>query len=306
MPVNSTLGNSYTSTTAFGGNIVYRGIQWRSPRKPESYVYLFNVSPRTFEDEKGRGIIGRIKIRAPGVTESDPHLPGDPMLRYHFVTSFPQPMLMGDPDDQTGEVRPVEQDAVRFVVDQLNPDNVTRSLDIAVPPEQVFSVNNDYSQRGLFFDIFPVEYDKDDPDFFTKHPVNETELRKAYARMERYFTRLLEEAGVLEMTDKNKLSERLAGNPDYTFAANYFGKDVTWNRKNIRPVECPNCGEPKPAGRLFHKTSFGSLCVEQTEAAWKAAVNSGIKRYDEVPDDFKWKGKEGKKSLSELAETIKH
>jgi len=272
------------STTAFGGNVQYRGVQWRSPRKPESYVYVYNASARTFKD------VGRLKMTCPGVVADDPALPNEPMMKYHFVTSFPQPILIGEPDDQTGEIRPVEQDAVRFVVDQINPDNVTRSLDVMIRPEQVTAVGNDFSQRGVFFS--------------ESQPPKEEDVRNAYARMEAYYKRLLEEAGVLELTDKAKLSERLSSNPDYSYAANYFGQDVTWNRKQVRPVECPNCGEQKPAGRLFHKTSFGSLCVEQSVEGWKSAVNSGIKRYDEVPDDFKWKGREGKKSLDELATTM--
>lgn len=265
------------NTTALGGNLPYSGLEWRSSHKPDYLLYVFNISARTYEN------VGRINMRIPGVNENDPttvmvgndEKPGEEMQKYHYVTSFPQPVLLPKPNDQSGEIEFVETDARRFVVDLINPDNLTLSLDTVIKDDQRFSIGNDYSRRGVFFS-------------YSNPPARE-DVKKAYARMEKYYNELLDKAATLEMTDKAKLSQELSGNPDYSFAANYFGKDVAWNRKNVRPVECPNCGENKPGGRKFHVTSFGSLCVEPTIEAWKAVVNSGVKRYEDVPEDFQWK-----------------
>lgn len=283
MPVNAVVGNMRdASTTAFGANRPYRGLEWRATHDPKYYIYLFNVSPRSFDPSTNTGFLagrfGQRGIQAGGICDDDPvlklpQLPGnDKVRKYHFVTSFPQPILVSRPNEDANEIGWVETDARRFVIDLLNPDNLTLSLDTRIEPDQVFSQGNDWSRRGFFFDY--------------GNPPSEEMMTSAILKMEAYYKNLLDVAANLEMTDKPKLSQELGSNPDYAIAATYFGKDVPWNRMQIRPVSCPNCGENKPAGRKFHMASFGSLCVEPTQDAWKAVLDAGIKTFEQVPPKF--------------------
>lgn len=271
-----------SNTTALGGNPAYSGVAWHSTHDAEYKLYVYNVSSRTFPN------LGKLARAIPGVIESDSDIVAEDKegnelgelknnQKYHYVTSFPQPVLIAKPNIESGEIDWVELDVRRYVVDLINPDNMGLTLDTHIPDTARFSIGNDLSQKGVFFS-------------YSNPPLRE-DVEKAIARMEKYYTVLLEEAGTLELTDKVKLSERLAGNPDYAYAADYFGKEVSWRKKQVRPVECLNCGENKPAGRKFHQTSFGVLCIEPTVEGWKAAVNSGVKRYEDVPEDFQWKAK---------------
>ena len=270
-------------TTAFGKNMRYEGLEWMPKFRPDYELYIFNISQRTFKGF-GAGKFGPYGIAVPGVEDTDPtevldiegnKQAGTEGQRYRYFTSVPHPVMISAPNLEANNMRSVPTDGRRYVVDMINPDNLTLSLDLVVPEDQVWSQGNNYAVKGVFFD-------------YTRIP-SAIQLKKAYDRMEGYYNSLLERANVLELTDKAKLSEALAGNPDFAFAASYFGKEVSWNKKQTRPVECPNCGEKKPVGRRFHQTSFGSLCIEQSQEAWKAAVNSGVKRYEDVPDDFQWK-----------------
>ena len=263
-------------TTAFGANRPYRGLEWRSTRSPEYHIYLFNVSPRTFDPATATGFaagkLGPRGILVPGVAENDPLIPGTEN-RYRYITSFPQPVMLAKPNLESNEIEHVEMDVRRYVIDLINPDNLTLSLDTQIPADQVYSVGNDYSRKGIFFD-------------YENPPTKEMAMR-AVSRMETYYKGLLDTAATLELTDKARLSQELSSNPDYSFAANYYGKDVTWNRKQTRPIECPNCGEHKPSGRKFHTTSFGSLCVEPTIDAWRNIFQSGIRTLDQIPQNFR-------------------
>ena len=279
MAINAQVGRVNTSTEAFGSNPPYSGVEWRSTRNPDYLIYLFNLSRRTFEK------VGRLNLTIPGVADTDPttlfnpetkeEIQGKDNERHRLITSFPQPILVAKFDDLQNTIGYTETNAIRFLVDMLDPDNLTNSLDFEVKPENRLSYGTNLAEKGVFFSL--------------TNPPTAIDLQKAVKRMEKYYNQLLEEAATLELTDKVKLSERLAGNPDYAYAADYFGKEVSWRKKQVRPVECPNCGEMKPTGRKFHVTSFGSLCVEQTVEAWKSAVNSGVKRYEDVPEDFRWK-----------------
>ena len=261
------------STTAFSGNIPYRGLEYRSPRKPEYLIYVYNVSARTFKD------VGRIRLTVPGVVEDDPTVlaegAGKENEKYHYVTSFPQPVLIPSMNDMSGEIELKETDGRRFVVDMISPDNLTLTLDTVIRPDQAFSIGNDYSQKGIFFSY--------------SNPPSKIDVRKAIDRMENYYKGLLETAATLELTDKAALSQQLASNPDYSYAATYFGKDVTWNRKQTRPSLCPNCGEARPVNAKFHMATDGGLCVEPSVEAWQQVVRVGRRKLEDVPEEFRWK-----------------
>jgi hypothetical protein len=271
---------------------LYTGLEWRNQREPDYKIFIYNVSARTLKFDR----FGNAGLPIPGVdendvttvTQGDTREPwkycdkatgkgktvkaGKENEKWHFVTSIPQPVILTKFNDASNVVEPYEQDAIRYVVDLINANNLGRTLDT---PSTGFSQGIDLSQSGVFFSL--------------ANPPFESDVRGAVDRMEANYKRLLEQAGTLELTDKAKLAEVLGGNPDYAFAADYFGKEVSWRRAPKRKQECPNCGEEKPSGRPFHMTSFGMLCVEQSTEAWQQAVKSGIKKYEDVPEEFAWK-----------------
>jgi len=178
-------------------------------------------------------------------------------------------------NEESPDLSSYEQDAIRYVVDLINPNNLGRTLSAGNAPGMA-SEGVDLSQKGVFFSL--------------ANPPFESDLTEAYARMTKYYSNLHEKAQTLEVSDKAGLARELQANPDYAYAATFFGKPVNWHRAPQRSVECVNCGEQKPAGRLFHPASGGLfLCVEPTQEAWRAAVNAGAKKYEDVPEDFQWK-----------------
>ena len=274
MPVNAQLGTTHTDTTTLGGNVQYRGLEWQPKHHPEYYVYLFNASVRTFEKAGPYQ-----NIRIPGVTDADPSLEGmNANQRYHYVTSFPQPMLMPQYKDNDGLIGTVQVDARRYIIDLINPNNLTLSLDTAVRPENELSIGNDLSRSGVFFSL--------------SNPPERHDVEAAIARMEKEYRALLEKAQTLELTDKAGLQTQLSANPDYAYAAEYFGATVSWRKERVRPVQCPNCGEQKNFGAMFHvNKSLGFVCVEPTSEGWKAAYQAGVKRKEDVPDELRWWGR---------------
>lgn len=286
----------------------YQGVAWRGDREPDFRVYIYNISARSWEGSSDVTTtpdyrVGSIRLTIPGVRPDDPTevaegappentrqlgklidlatgkplktKAGDPNQRYHFVTSFPQPILIPRLNEDGQDLTSYEQDAIRYVVDLINPNNLGRTLNAGNAPG-LASEGVDLSQKGVFFSL--------------ANPPFETDVVEAYTRMTKYYSNLHEKAQTLEVSDKAGLARELQSNPDYAYAATFFGKPVNWHRAPQRSIECVNCGEMKSAGRLFHPASGGLfLCVEPTVEGWKAAVNAGAKTYDQVPDEIKWK-----------------
>jgi hypothetical protein len=310
-----TIGGA-TKTNPSG--VPYQGVAWRGEREPDFHVYLYNISARSWEGSADPTTVpdqrvGSIRLTIPGVRPDDPTevaegappdntkqlgklvdlatgkplktKAGDPNQRYRFVTSFPQPILIPKLNEDGNELSSYEQDAIRFVVDLINPNNLGRTLTAGNAPG-LASEGVDLSQKGVFFSL--------------ANPPFERDVQEAYARMNKYYAALFEKAQTLETADKAGLARELGSNPDYAYAATFFGKPVNWHRAPQRSIECVNCGEQKPAGRLFHPASGGLfICVEPTQEAWKAAVNAGAKEYDKVPEELKWR--EEKKAKSDSA-----
>ncbi len=277
-------------------NVRYNSVAYRSRHDPDYLIYVYNLSNRTFEDPTtGRGIIGRINLRAPGVTDEDStavtiekmegkkkvYMEEEGDTKWKLITTFPQPTLISKFDDDQEQIAYIETDGVRFVVDQIWPDNPTRSLDVKLPDDNRSpkSSGNNFAEKGIFFSL--------------ANPPLKSDIESAKRRMENYYTNLLDRAGALELSDEKQLSEELRGNPDYSYAAQYYGRTFKWNRKNVRTTECPNCGDQKPSNRLFHVTN-GRLCVERTQEAWKAVIESGFGTYDTVPEELRWRKEKAK------------
>jgi hypothetical protein len=296
----------------------YTGIAWRGEREPDYHVYVYNISARSWEASSDPTMIpdyrvGAMRLTIPGVRPEDPTevaegappantrelgkfvdlatgkplktKAGDPNQRYRYVTSFPQPILIPKLNEDNEELAYFEQDAVRFVIDLINPNNLGRTLSAGNAPGQA-SEGVDLSQKGIFFSL--------------ANPPFESDVQEAYARMTKYYAMLHEKAQTLEVADKASLARELAQNADYAYAATFFGKPVNWHRAPQRSVECASCGEQKTAGRLFHPASGGLfLCIEPTIEGWKAAVQAGAKTYDQVPEEFRWRVEKKAKTVNE-------
>jgi hypothetical protein len=76
-------------------------------------------------------------------------------------------------------------------------------------------------------------------------------VKTAIERMEANYNRLIDEANMLALGDKDQIRQIGA---THRRAANYFGLSFTWNIRHERKASCPNCGRdlPKTASRCFH------------------------------------------------------
>ncbi len=276
----------------------YRGVEYRSRHDPNFHIYVYNISRRTFENpvSPGTGIVGRIRLLVPGVTDDIiPTLQDGTIVqglevgegkidrdgrpekiklgttKWRYCTSFPDPVNVTMFNEQSEEISPVETNGIRFVVDQINPENPGQTLNVRLTPNDQ---DNDFSVRGVFFSL--------------SNPPMELDVEQARERMEARYKKLVEKIGVYEVTNDPRLHEALSHDPDYGLAAQYFGKQFKFNQQVARATNCENCGEQKPANRLFHVTSAGNLCVERTKEAWMAVVESGTRLYDAVPEKFRW------------------
>ncbi len=288
-------------------NAKYRSIEYRSRRDPNFKVFVYNLSRRTFDNPAapGVGIVGRINLLVPGISDEDiADLPdgtivqgvtvgvgkvdrdGNPektkkgTTRWRLCTSFPDPVIVTQYNDLSEQISPIETNAIRFVIDQINPENPGMSLNVKLKPNDQ---ENDFSVRGVFFSL--------------ANPPLESDVEQARERMEARYKILVEKIGVLEVTNDPRLHEALAKDPDYGLAAQYFGKQFKFNQQVARATNCENCGEQKPANRLFHQTSFGTLCVDRTVEAWQAVVESGNRPYEAVPEKFRWKKEKEKAAV---------
>ena len=272
--VKEAVGENRTVVTAQP----FFGFEWRSPKEPNYLVYVFSVTERTFKD------VGQIHLTIPGMSVPLPDggdakawLKDDNDKRQPFrlITSFPQPILFQKANFDTNELDFVEQDVRKFVVDLISPDmSGSISLNEAVDVNQAFSQGNDLSRSGLFFDYQEVP--------------SKAELDKAYARLEKYYKALLEQARTLGLTDKPQFESKLRENPDYVFAADWSGDEFEWHKKSVRAVVCDHCGERKTTKKPFHRTTDGYLCVEPSQDAWKQAYNVGLVQKDRIPETFIW------------------
>ena len=203
------------------------------------------------------------------------------------MARIPQPYQQPDVEQVNGRIVAVAHDARRVAQDYCNASNTSLDQDLTIPPQNVFGWGNNLSKQGVFWiekEKCKFDSKEDEEKNLNPHPPEEV-IAKAEARREQYFRTLIDEARAVEISAPQELANTIM--QDHHMAAEYFGEEYSWHKRRVQAVQCPNCGEQKPKGRLFHKGEFG-FCVEQSQAAWKAAVNSGVKTKADVPDDFKW------------------
>lgn len=225
-------------------------------RKPDFYVYLFNISKESFEVSRPP-ILGKMII------------PGRGDKEYALATRLPSPLLVPKGNVDSNEIDITAMDTRRFATDIINPDNLGINQDFVT--EKPTSQGNNLGQQGVFWSLNEV-------------PTTE-EIAKATARMEKYYRLLLNQARAVEVSNPSKLHEVLS--PAHHAAAEYFHETLSWHTKAIHKDSCPRCGMPAEVGRPFHTLEGGGYCVGDWDAAIKFGVRSRAQAF-EATDDPKY------------------
>lgn len=214
-------------------------------RNPEYYVYIYNISESTFKVSRSP-IIQQMTIGGRKRGE-----------RYTLVTKLPQPMLTPKVSIDSDELDITAMDTRRFVTDLLNPDNLGIDQDAVIDSKSITAQGNNLGAKGVFWSL--------------NNPPLKEEVDRAYARMEAYYNRLIEETKAVEVSSPASLQSFLG--PEHHAAVDYFGIETSWHGKRSRPMDCPNCGERIKEGAAFHKTDEGVFCILD----WSRAIKAGIR-----------------------------
>ena len=219
-------------------------------RKPDYWVYLYNVSEQSFD-----------VFRPP--LFANVHIPGRKRgEEYATAARLPSPLLAPQGSVDSDELSTNLMDTRRVVMDMINPDNLSLDQDAVIAKPS--NIGNNLGAKGVFWSV--------------NNPPTEDEVKAAVRRMEAYFNKVLEKMKALETSDPKALLEHLG--PEAHTAADYFGVETSWHGKRSRPQDCPNCGDRIKAGVAFHKTEEGTLCILD----WKRAVASGVRTKQQAID----------------------
>lgn len=245
-PMTQGLNNSYLNNNVAPGSF----------RKPDYFVYIYNVSSREYE-RCLPPMIPRLTLKA---------CPAD--QEYVLCTKLAEPYEQADRDVDTGEVRMRFHNAQKVAQDIVCPDAAT--MDAAISPDSRSS-GMDYRNKGVFWSLH--------------NPPLAEEVAKANKRVETYFRGRLERNVALEYTNPKELAERIC--EDDHLAADYFGEEYSWHKQRVRKVtapakaECPYCGDPIKPGVAFHKAEDGELCILDWSRAF-AAGKVTKKQYEDA------------------------
>lgn len=238
-------------------------------RSPENVITIFTVNTLPQFSASGKvGFAGRPKDK-----------------RYLKVGSISDPSYDFDSlsvEGQPGRNVVNADDGEWKAMDWLNPENVFKlDQDYIVPGLADYST--DLLQRGVFY--IKRKYNAADGNVDDKP--TEQEIVAAENRLKK-------RRGALVMLYHRTSSSnpgRLAGimSEEMVEALNVAGISTPYNSALQEKIPCGNCGEMKLATAKFHRSeSLGALCIDPSTEGWKAAVNAGIKKREDVPEDFKW------------------
>lgn len=229
-------------------------------RKPDFYVYIYNVVNREFERRLPPHIPLLILKACPEGQE------------YVQVAKLSHPFEQGDRNVDTGEVLMRYHDARKIAQDIVC--SGAADMDAAAPEATAAGV--DFRAKGLFWSL--------------NNPPTAEEVKKANKRVEDFFRARLARNQALEYTNPKELQERL-GEDDH-LAAEYFGEEYSWHKARVRKqapvakVACPICGDDIMPGVAFHKDSEGEYCILD----WKRAYEAGRVTLKQVPEAKQWEG----------------
>lgn len=266
---------SRAQTAANNEGFVYGSQNYVFGRRPEYFVYLYNVAEMEHTVSRPPLFEG-VKLAARQGRES-----------CHFVGKFPQPLNVPKGNVDSNEIDYVQQDVRRFVTDIINPDNLGINQDAFIE-KSTSGGTNDLGAKGIFWSYNgPGNSDnKTNPDgTVAAEEPTQAEIQGAIRRMEKRYRFILNEAKTVEVSDPKRMPDVVT--PELHAAAEYFGETYTWHNKQVRADYCPQCGEKIRAGAAFHKTEDGGFCVLDWDRAIKAGARSRAQAY-EATDDPKY------------------
>jgi hypothetical protein len=241
---------SESMTKANNRNFNYTMQDYLYSRKPDFWVYLYNVSEQSFDVFRPPLFAS---IRIPGRKRGE---------IYTTAARLPSPLLAPQGSVDTDEISTQLLDTRRICMDIINPDNL--SLDQNAVTAKPTNIGNNLGQRGVFWSL--------------NSPPTEQEIKEAVVRMEKHFNSVLEKMKALETSDPKALLEAIS--PEAHTACDYFGVETSWHGRRSRPMDCPMCGERIKAGVAFHKLEDGGLCVLD----WARTVKAGARTIQQSID----------------------
>ena len=247
---------------------VYGSQNYAFGRKPEYWIYLYNISEQEHVISRPP-LIKEAKFRG-----------RKPQETYALVAKFPQPLIMPKGNVDSGEVDFVTTDARRFVTDIINPDNLSVNQDAFIE-KSTSGGSNDLGAKGMFWSTNGPGASKDG---YEEAPTQH-EIDSARKRLEKRYRFILDRAKAVEVSNPKDLNDLLS--PEHHAAAEDYGETYTWHNKQVRADYCPQCGEKMRAGAAFHKTEDGGYCILDWERAVKAGVRTRAQAY-EATEDFKF------------------
>ena len=263
-------GLSASQTRAHNEGFVY-GSGTYAFRKPEYFVYLYNVSemehivsrPPLFEGMKLPGKKGREMAR--------------------YIGKFPQPVVVPKGNVDSNEIDYLTLDARRFVTDIINPDNLGINQDAEV--KSTSGGTNDLGAKGIFWSFNgpgnSVNGVNPDGTEALEEP-RADEVQSAIRRLEKRYRFILNEAKTVEVSNPKEMPDKVT--PELHAAAEYFGETYSWHNKQVRADYCQLCGEKIRAGAAFHKTEDGGYCVNDWDVAIKAGARTRAQAFEATED----------------------
>jgi hypothetical protein len=226
-------------------------------RKPDYFIYVYNTVDREYHVARPP-FFPDIRIDRCPKNE-----------KYALVMKIPNIMNVRDRNVDTGEPIINPQYGERFAMDVINPQNI--GIDMWAQPSDsqkwVDGGSDDLSLRGVFW---------------TKNnPPTDEELRKCKTRLEAFYRARIERANRIA-SDPRIPREEIT--PEDHAACDYFQISPGWHNLMQMPVSCENCGEQIKEGVPFHVHPVLGICVRD----WKGAVNAGVKKREDVPQDKRW------------------
>lgn len=256
---------SDSQTRAHNDGFVYGAQNYAFGRKPDYWVFLYSVSEQEHSVSRPP-LIKELKIRG-----------RKPQETVALIGQFPQPMNLPKGNVDSNQIDYVVEDTRRFVMDIINPDNLTINQDSFIEKSSSGGTN-DLSAKGVFWSLNGPGASA----FGYEEAPTTAEIEGARKRMEKRYRFLLNRAKAVEVSNPKGLEEELS--PEHHAAADYFGETYSWHNKQVRADYCPQCGERIRAGAAFHKTEDGGFCVLDWDRAIKAGARTRAQAFEATED----------------------
>jgi hypothetical protein len=239
----------------------FNGNHYLMNREPDYYVYIHTVSEHSYTISRPP-LISKMVLIGKG-----------PKADCATCVRFPQPLLTPQSNVDSGEVTILPIDTRHFVMDIINPENMSLDQDAVI--NAFISKGNNLGAKGVFWSLNEVP--------------TKVEIDAAIKRMEKYYTDITQNANAVEASAPGELPLTLT--PEHHSAADYlthhFGIQFKWHTAMSRLEDCELCGEKVKAGIAFHRTDEGGVCVRDWDRTVKSGARTRSQAYD-ATGDIKW------------------